>query len=124
MAMTDSDSLKSPISARHTLAADLVRHMGREGAVNACRANGWAGVLEIVLRDFLGRDSPRPGRGISPTETPDTLGGRHRIPRPDHPHQQAERDQHEQRQTQLHREVAQGERLPGHRRAGECQAEE
>ena len=67
MAMTDTDSFEAPMSAQHTLAADLVRHMGREGAANACRTNGWAGVLEIVLRDFLGRDSSRSGRGIGPT---------------------------------------------------------
>lgn len=56
MAMTDIDSFEPPMSAQHTLAADLVRCMGCESAANVCRTNGWAGVLEIIERDFLDED--------------------------------------------------------------------
>ncbi len=61
MATTDIDSFEAPMSAQQTLAADLVRCMGCESALNVCRTNGWAGVLEIIQRDFLDRDPSQTG---------------------------------------------------------------
>ena len=39
-------------SAPHErLAQDLPAKLGREGALRACRANGWAGALAILLAE-------------------------------------------------------------------------
>ena len=48
---------KQPISEQAKLANSLIDGLGREGAIHACRANGWDGVLDYLL----GPDSERPG---------------------------------------------------------------
>lgn len=42
------------------LAMALVASLGLEGAISACRANGWDGVLQ-VLRGTEGKDLPDAG---------------------------------------------------------------
>ena len=36
-----------------SLARDLQAKLGREGALRACRANGWAGALAVLLSDKI-----------------------------------------------------------------------
>ena len=48
---------KQPISEQARLAMSLIDSLGREGAINAGRANGWDGVLDFLL----GPDLERPG---------------------------------------------------------------
>ncbi len=48
---------KQPISEQARLAMSLIDSLGREGAINACRSNGWDGVLDFLL----GPDLERPG---------------------------------------------------------------
>lgn len=48
---------KPPISEQAKLANSLIDGLGREGAIHACRANGWDGVLDYLL----GADNKRPG---------------------------------------------------------------
>ncbi len=36
-----------------SLARDLRARLGREGALRACRANGWAGALAVLLADEI-----------------------------------------------------------------------
>lgn len=38
-----------PISEQAKLAKSLIDNLGREGAIHACRANGWDGVLSYLL---------------------------------------------------------------------------
>lgn len=40
---------KQPISEQARLAMSLADSLGREGAINVCRANGWDGVLNYLL---------------------------------------------------------------------------
>lgn len=40
---------KQPISEQAKLANSLIDGLGREGAIHACRANGWDGVLDYLL---------------------------------------------------------------------------
>ena len=40
---------KQPVSEQARLAMSLVDSLGREGAIHACRANGWDGVLYFLL---------------------------------------------------------------------------
>lgn len=43
------DMQKQPISEQARLALSLADCLGREGAINVCRANGWDGVLSFLL---------------------------------------------------------------------------
>lgn len=43
------DMLHQPISEQAKLAKSLMENLGREGAIHACRANGWDGVLGYLL---------------------------------------------------------------------------
>jgi len=58
---------KQPISEQARLAMSLVDSLGREGAIHACRANGWQGVLDCLLgTDYDASDEPEqdsPGNG-------------------------------------------------------------
>jgi hypothetical protein len=50
---------KQPISEQARLAMSLVDSLGREGAIHACRANGWQGVLDCLLgADYDAPDEP------------------------------------------------------------------
>lgn len=58
---------KQPLSEQARLAMSLVDSLGREGAIHACRANGWQGVLDCLLGtdydapDESGHGLPRSG---------------------------------------------------------------
>lgn len=38
------------LSAQEELADSLLRCMGRESAIHVCKMNGWAGVLDILMK--------------------------------------------------------------------------
>lgn len=66
--MTDPTNFSSSANAEQArLAKSLVESLGLDGAISACRANGWDGVLACLLR-------PEPITG-----TFRTTGARHRI---------------------------------------------
>ena len=45
------ESLAHESLAHESLAHDLRAKLGREGALRACRANGWAGALAVLLAE-------------------------------------------------------------------------
>ncbi len=47
--MTDETGGSEARSGQEKLAVSLVQSLGIEGAIHACRANSWDGVLEYVL---------------------------------------------------------------------------
>lgn len=49
-----------PWHHQRKLAASLVKNLGYEDAVDACRRNGWAGVLRVLLEE-RGRPTPAGG---------------------------------------------------------------
>lgn len=49
---------KQPISEQARLAMSLADCLGREGAINVCRANGWDGVLSFLLDETEVRQPP------------------------------------------------------------------
>ncbi len=51
--LTDESGDSEVRSHQETLAASLVQSLGIEGAIHACQANSWDGVLEYV-RSFRG----------------------------------------------------------------------
>lgn len=55
---------KQPISEQARLAMSLADSLGREGAIHACRANGWDGVLGHLLDSEYDDDQDKPD-GIS-----------------------------------------------------------
>ena len=59
--MTDRERDRSdPWHHQRKLALSLVTNLGYEDAVDACRRNGWAGVLRVLLEE-KGRSSPAGG---------------------------------------------------------------
>ncbi len=48
---------QDPFSHQRTLAASLIKNLGYEDAVDACRRNGWCGVLKVLLET---RPGPTP----------------------------------------------------------------
>lgn len=48
---------KQVVSEQAKLAKSLMDNLGREGAIHACRANGWDGVLDYLM----GPDRQRTG---------------------------------------------------------------
>ncbi len=46
---TDGNGGPEPRSHQETLAVSLIESLGFEGAIHACRANSWDGVLRYVL---------------------------------------------------------------------------
>ncbi|MCC7046373.1 MAG: hypothetical protein IT562_06650 [Alphaproteobacteria bacterium] len=54
-AIAANDDDRSP----DRLAADLVRQLGVDGAINACRQNLWFGVLQAIQRQHLLRRAGR-----------------------------------------------------------------
>jgi len=44
-----------PITEQARLAMSLIESLGREGAIHACRANGWDGVLNYLLGPSSGQ---------------------------------------------------------------------
>lgn len=54
---------KQPISEQARLAISLADCLGREGAINVCRANGWDGVLGFLLDEMGDRYTERPTDG-------------------------------------------------------------
>ncbi len=59
MTMPERDN-KDPWHHQRKLAASLVKNLGYEDAVDACRRNGWAGVLRVLLEE-KGRSTPAGG---------------------------------------------------------------
>ena len=49
---------QSARTAPEELAMSLVRCMGRESAIHVCKLNGWAGVLDMILSEDDGSDTP------------------------------------------------------------------
>jgi hypothetical protein len=50
--MTERERDKSdPWHHQRKLAHSLVKNLGYEDAVDACRRNGWAGVLHVLLEE-------------------------------------------------------------------------
>ena len=47
------ESLAHESLAHESLAYDLRTKLGREGALRACRANGWAGTLAVLLAEDI-----------------------------------------------------------------------
>ncbi|MDH5557175.1 MAG: hypothetical protein OEZ03_07475 [Alphaproteobacteria bacterium] len=43
------------MSEQARLAMSLIESLGREGAIHACRANGWDGVLNYLLGPSAGQ---------------------------------------------------------------------
>ena len=43
-----------PLGHQRTLAASLIKNLGYEDAVDACRRNGWCGVLKVLLEQAPG----------------------------------------------------------------------
>ena len=46
---TDGNDGPEPRSHQETLAVSLIESLGFEGAMHACRANSWDGVLRYVM---------------------------------------------------------------------------
>ena len=53
------ESLAHESLAHESLAHDLRAKLGREGALRACRANGWAGTLAVLLAEDI------PGKAVA-----------------------------------------------------------
>jgi hypothetical protein len=50
-----------PFGHQRALAASLIRNLGYDVAVDACRRNGWCGVLKVLLEDkVLLEEKPDP----------------------------------------------------------------
>ncbi|MCH7795575.1 MAG: hypothetical protein IH900_10620 [Proteobacteria bacterium] len=47
--MTDENGESEQRSHQETLAVSLIESLGFEGAIHACRANSWDGVLRYVM---------------------------------------------------------------------------
>ncbi len=47
--LTDGNDGPEPRSHQETLAVSLIESLGFEGAIHACRANSWDGVLRYVM---------------------------------------------------------------------------
>lgn len=60
--MTRRPQMTAPLNRPHQarLARSLVETLGIEGAIYACQANAWAGVLDCVLAQ-RGEPAQRPG---------------------------------------------------------------
>ncbi len=53
--LTDGNGESEQRSHQETLAVSLIESLGFEGAIHACRANSWDGVLRYVM-SFNGAD--------------------------------------------------------------------
>jgi len=51
MTAINGQDVQAPSNCQQQLARQLIACLGRDSAIHVCKVNGWAGVLEAIIKE-------------------------------------------------------------------------